>query len=760
MNEDDSQQQAPPDSKMKSSSNSINEKETIEVFWSEDFEGSWEFYWDHWDDFTQNGLDYWGTSTVEKYSGLKSVWCAGNGDMVDGGPYDLWMQAYLEPAFSIDASKYANVSLSFRVWSETNPFVFDQLLVNVDYTGTGNNWQHLTAIQGYSFGWELHSIPISSSSSLLVQFYFQSGGDNIFSNDRGVYLDNIELSGTPLPNLTAYQPSGWESEFVLSSVPNTHTSTTLYGNEPTYMDWAIINEGPGDAGICTVTVYFESRSGPIVDQYVVNGLASGDSILREDVLYTFPVGTDSIITHIDWSDDLFIYPAGHVIEWKENDNVWFHIPQWIPGEITFTGYLNYLDPVPPDTNQMPMRNVTVELWDDDFVGDELLDQDVADLNGFFTLGPVNNNDGPFQGRRDIFLRIYSENESAYVTESFNGNVFTIQTPTQNEIVSGSYDTTIIANLLQSGYFGLADILLDAYEAWLLLPGPYAPAVIQAVSADGVSTGWINGQRTMYIDKSISSIDGYPDTWDRDIIYHEYGHVIANDLGFFDASPGGTHSWNQFASLELTAAESWANFLSSVLRTDAVQNNFYNDFKDTFWVNLENGEWGENSSVGGSVNHLGKHLEGAVSGILWDIYDNANDDYDNDGIADTLSLGVDEIIETLNRNISAGHKPDNINDFWEAWFLSPSYGHQRGMMDIWHEHGACCVGMSGDVNWDGTDANIIDMTYLIDFIFRGGPPPPCPLEADLNGDGSSANTLDLTYLIDFIFRGGADPVDCP
>ena len=72
---------------------------------------------------------------------------------------------------------------------------------------------------------------------------------------------------------------------------------------------------------------------------------------------------------------------------------------------------------------------------------------------------------------------------------------------------------------------------------------------------------------------------------------------------------------------------------------------------------------------------------------------------------------------------------------------------------------CCLDNRGDLNGDGNDANILDLTNIVDFIFRGGSDPGCPNEADLNSDGDSANILDLTYLIDVIFRGGPPPGPC-
>jgi len=73
--------------------------------------------------------------------------------------------------------------------------------------------------------------------------------------------------------------------------------------------------------------------------------------------------------------------------------------------------------------------------------------------------------------------------------------------------------------------------------------------------------------------------------------------------------------------------------------------------------------------------------------------------------------------------------------------------------------SCCIGNRGDVNGDGADANILDLTFMVDRIFRGGPPSGCPKEADVNSNGSNPDVVDLTFLVDRIFRGGAAPGPC-
>ncbi len=76
--------------------------------------------------------------------------------------------------------------------------------------------------------------------------------------------------------------------------------------------------------------------------------------------------------------------------------------------------------------------------------------------------------------------------------------------------------------------------------------------------------------------------------------------------------------------------------------------------------------------------------------------------------------------------------------------------------------SCCKNARGNVNNDVGDAtNISDLTFLVNYLFRGGASPVCALEANINGDaGGSINVADLTFLVNFLFRAGASPGTCP
>jgi len=73
---------------------------------------------------------------------------------------------------------------------------------------------------------------------------------------------------------------------------------------------------------------------------------------------------------------------------------------------------------------------------------------------------------------------------------------------------------------------------------------------------------------------------------------------------------------------------------------------------------------------------------------------------------------------------------------------------------------CCIGIRGNIDGDiGQTIDISDLVYLVDYMFSGGPEPPCADEADIDGVGGT-DISDLVYLVDYMFTGGPTPVACP
>jgi hypothetical protein len=62
---------------------------------------------------------------------------------------------------------------------------------------------------------------------------------------------------------------------------------------------------------------------------------------------------------------------------------------------------------------------------------------------------------------------------------------------------------------------------------------------------------------------------------------------------------------------------------------------------------------------------------------------------------------------------------------------------------------------GDANSDET-INIFDVTFLINYLYLGGPAPEHMQAADPDGSGT-INIFDITYLISFLYLGGSEPI---
>ncbi|MFH1372556.1 MAG: C10 family peptidase [bacterium] len=74
--------------------------------------------------------------------------------------------------------------------------------------------------------------------------------------------------------------------------------------------------------------------------------------------------------------------------------------------------------------------------------------------------------------------------------------------------------------------------------------------------------------------------------------------------------------------------------------------------------------------------------------------------------------------------------------------------------------ACCSGLRGNVDGSVNDPmDVGDLTYLVAYIFQGGPAPPCLEEADVNGDGN-IDVGDITCSVGYLFQGSTCVLPCP
>ena len=128
-----------------------------------------------------------------------------------------------------------------------------------------------------------------------------------------------------------------------------------------------------------------------------------------------------------------------------------------------------------------------------------------------------------------------------------------------------------------------------------------------------------------------------------------------------------------------------------------------------------------------------------SDLVGDLCDNCPDsvntdqvDRDNDGVGDVCDNCPDD------------YNPDQADSNGD------------GIGDVC---ASCCESVTGNVNYDsGDEIDIADITYLVIYLFMGGPEPPCPEEANTDGI-DEIDIGDLTVLIDYMFISFQPPVPC-
>ncbi len=103
--------------------------------------------------------------------------------------------------------------------------------------------------------------------------------------------------------------------------------------------------------------------------------------------------------------------------------------------------------------------------------------------------------------------------------------------------------------------------------------------------------------------------------------------------------------------------------------------------------------------------------------------------------------------------------DPIEDVDSIWCCDTILSGRLDTSIVKIRHGTLTVlsGTCGDVNCN-QQINLLDITYIIMFLYKGGPEPCNMWAADVNSSGG-INLLDITYMIAYLYKGGPPP-NCP
>ncbi|MEW5923696.1 MAG: dockerin type I repeat-containing protein [Candidatus Zixiibacteriota bacterium] len=87
--------------------------------------------------------------------------------------------------------------------------------------------------------------------------------------------------------------------------------------------------------------------------------------------------------------------------------------------------------------------------------------------------------------------------------------------------------------------------------------------------------------------------------------------------------------------------------------------------------------------------------------------------------------------------------------------SESFKMSQGYWEDYGSSGGGCCNVAGDAN-NNDAVNILDVTFIISYLYKGGSAPVCSDKADANGN-NVINILDVTFLITYLYKGGSAPI---
>lgn len=222
--------------------------------------------------------------------------------------------------------------------------------------------------------------------------------------------------------------------------------------------------------------------------------------------------------------------------------------------------------------------------------------------------------------------------------------------------------TVNATGAAGGAFNILDVLTSGFEFVSSLSGTYPPtlsAFWQENSAEGTyyCTGCSSPGDGIYV---IGNSGGDTDGYDDDVVWHEFGHFIADKFSR-DESPGGYHILGDNAQdLRLSWSEGWGNFFPGAVKQWLTINSNTSLLST---VGLSPSEYVDTDSTGVYIyfnfgNPGGAHIysssEVAVAKVLWDIMNG------------TGNFGMQPIWNVVSSSQFKATTPVNLETFWDGW----------------------------------------------------------------------------------------------
>ena len=375
------------------------------------------------------------------------------------------------------------------------------------------------------------------------------------------------------------------------------------------------------------------------------------------------------------------------------DNFWLHDPFKVVTHfsVTVSGTIRYED---REFDSMgytgntwkPVRYATVELLNQ---SDSVLDVSYTDESGNYSFSAVSVPVG-----EQMRVKVRAETEAGEVHDQgllrSAGSIYEHMSEAVSVLTEGTRTIDDDIGIADSAAaWNILDMLIVGYKfalSWMSEPSERealkgVDAVWEPGDVDGVYYNRLNNN--IYIGQSGSVDAGFHD---HDIL-HEYGHRITEVAGtldsIFDNWPWNwdtQHSWDTPSpgGAEMAWAEGFAQFFSMAATDDSPS--------VVSGVGVPPGikvrpllSWTYVRSVeDGSTNHA-SDVEGAVAGVLWDLYDTVADDGDTYNASD----GRTKLFKLFDEDLGGFLDAPDVSDLRVAWISR--YGDGTSIAPIFDHH---------------------------------------------------------------------------
>jgi len=301
----------------------------------------------------------------------------------------------------------------------------------------------------------------------------------------------------------------------------------------------------------------------------------------------------------------------------------------------------------------PSVNLQVQVWDEDPANsDDLLAVGLTDGSGAYHVCFDNSTDA--RGGQDVYLNFVAQNGQWGV--EWDDDPWTFDTDQHDNVGDGT--TTDFGGLQPADprLHGSLRAYDDANTGAAFTPGDCWDRLDHDCRRIDINWDPDENPGTFYRPGEDEVYLTAQDADDRNVVVHELGHAVMDDVYEDDTFNTGSGCANHQIHVAVSAGCAWSEGFGDWFGVAAFGDPVYRDTVDQNQeLNLDTATWGSTRGDSGAAWENGDQVEGRVAGALWDLIDTADEQP-----WDLYGDGLDAVWNTF-----LNHRSTSFAEYWAA-----------------------------------------------------------------------------------------------